>query len=118
MRLWKRATMGLVAIAAVIAWNAQADAQVLKYVRDDALVVIKLNNAQGINDKLVAMSQKMGLANLHPALANPLAILQQQLNLKQGLNLKGEAAVVVFMPVAGENEPRAMALIPVADYKA
>ncbi|HEX2971696.1 MAG TPA: hypothetical protein VHP11_05155, partial [Tepidisphaeraceae bacterium] len=55
---------------------------------------------------------------LHPAAANPLAVLQQQLNLKQGLNLKGETALVVFAPIAGENEPRAMALIPVADYKA
>jgi hypothetical protein len=118
MKVLQRAMTGLVAIAAVIALQAQASAQVLKHVRDDALVVIKLNNAQAVNDKLVAMSQKMGLANLHPAAANPLGVLQQQQNLKQGLNLKGETALVVFAPIAGENEPRAMALIPVADYKA
>ncbi|MCY2952901.1 MAG: hypothetical protein NTU53_13135 [Planctomycetota bacterium] len=113
-----RSSVGLLVVAFFVASSGLVSAQVLKYVRDDALVVIKVNNPQGISDKAAAMAQKMGLANLNPGFADPLSLLKEKLNLKAGIDFKGEAAVVVFRPPAGEREPRALALIPVSDYKA
>ena len=114
----RRSALAVLAVAVLLVAAIPARAQVLKYVRDDAMVVFKLNNPQAVNEKVVALSQKMGLANLAPPFADPLALLKAKLNLKAGIDFKGEAAVVIFRPVAGENEPRAIALIPVSDYKA
>jgi len=114
----RRSALAVLAVAVLLIAAIPARAQVLKYVRDDAMVVFKLNNPQAVNEKLVVLSQKMGLANLAPPFADPLGALKTQLNLKAGIDFKGEAAVVIFRPVAGENEPRAIALIPVSDYKA
>lgn len=117
MKTLRRLGAGLLVMAFLWASTGDVHAQVLKLVRDDALVVIKMNSPQAVSDKAAAMATKMGLANLNPGFANPLMLLQEKLNLKAGVDFKGEAAVVIFRPPAGEREPRALALIPISDYK-
>jgi hypothetical protein len=121
----RRSLVGCVAAVVALAASA-AQAQILNHVRDDAIVIVKLNNLQNISQKLAAFAQKLGLAQLAPPLADPLGagkqLVRQQLHLVakeggDGLDDKGEAALVVFPPVAGEREPRMMVLLPVGDYK-
>jgi len=118
MKTFRRLGAAFLLVAFLVVSSGLAQAQILKHVRDDALVVIKMNNVQAVSDKAATMAKKMGLANLNVGFGDPLALLKEKLNLKAGVDFTGEAAVVVFSPPAGEREPRALALIPVSDYKA
>src|SRR5687768_13715285 len=117
MKAYRRILVSMCVLATFLVAGV-ARAQVLTHVPQDALVVIKLNNAEGMSKKLAALAQKLGLANMEPRLADPLGLLRQEAGLKDGLDAKAEAAVVLFKPAPGENEPQAVALIPVTDYKA
>jgi hypothetical protein len=117
MKAHRRILVGMCALAAFLLAGV-ARAQVLSQVPQDALVVIKLNNPEGVSKKLAAFAQKLGLAQMIPGMADPLAMLRQEAGLKDGLDAKGEAAVALFKPAPGEQEPQAVALIPVTDYKA
>jgi hypothetical protein len=110
--------LSAVALTIALACSTFVSAQVLQQIPDDAFVVIKANNPLAISERFAALSGKIGLANLHPALANPLAVLKQQLNIKQGLDEKGETAVVIFLPAPNDPQPRVLALVPVSDYTA
>ena len=118
MKPYRRISVGMCALLAAFLLANVARAQVLSQVPQDALVVIKLNNPEGVSKKLAAFAQKLGLAQMVPGLADPLAMLRQEAGLKDGLETKGEAAVALFKPAPGEQEPQAVALIPVSDYKA
>ncbi|MCY2953794.1 MAG: hypothetical protein NTU53_17735 [Planctomycetota bacterium] len=118
MKMLRRLGAAFLLAAFLAVSSGLAQAQVLKHVRDDALAVIKMNNAQAVSDKAATMAKKMGLANLNVGFGDPLTLLKEKLNLKAGVDFTGEAAVVIFRPPAGEREPRALALIPVSDYKA
>ena len=117
MKAYRRILVSMCVLATFLVAGV-ARAQVLTHVPQDALVVIKLNNAEGMSKKLAALAQKLGLANMEPRLADPLGMLRQEAGLKDGLDAKAEAAVALFKPAPGENEPQAVALIPVTDYKA
>lgn len=118
MKSYRRILAGTGALLVAFLLAGVARAQVLSQVPQDALVVIKLNNPEGVSKKLADFAQKLGLAQMVPGMADPLGMLRQEAGLKDGLDAKGEAAIVMFKPAPGEQEPQALALIPVADYKA
>jgi hypothetical protein len=97
-------------------------AQGLKQLPANPLVVIRMNNPEGISKKLADWSQKLGLANFDPAFGNPLGALKKQLNIKDGpeggLDGAGEVLVGIYEPPQPTDEPLIVALLPVSDYKA
>lgn len=107
------------AIMLALVWCASAQAQVLKQVPADPFVVIKINKPQAISDKVAALAQRLGVANMVPGFADPLGMVKQQLNIKEGLDGNGEMAIAIYEPgQANPNEPQGLVLIPVTDYKA
>jgi hypothetical protein len=100
-------------------------AQVMQQVPSDALLVLKVNNLKATNEKVIKFTNELGIPAMpmpEEALAvvkDPLAALQKETGMQQGLDLAGEMAIVFVDPatVAGNPEKAALVLIPVADYK-
>src|SRR5688500_14097990 len=90
-----------------------ARAQVLQQVPSDSLVVIKINKLKPVSDKIAAFSQKLGLAQVQPAFADPLGALQQRAGIKQGVDPNGEAAIVFVNGPMQEDDPPLLILFPV-----
>ena len=110
---------GMACAVAMMVFTSFAAAQSLQQVPDGPMLLVKVNNPQNVSQKLGAMSQRLGLAAMEPALANPLSILKQQTGLQQGVNDAGEVVFALYEPVPGQGrEPRPYILIPVSDYKA
>ncbi len=117
MNVLRRFVMAVVVLTLLVG-AAAARAQVLKQLPPNAYIVIKLNNAEAVSQRLGALMQRLGLANLVPDLADPLAALKKQLNVKEGFDAKGEIALAVYEDPAGGPEPLGLVLIAVTDYKA
>ena len=114
-------TLPVIALALLMTMSSAASAQVLQQVPADALVVIKVRNLQDVSKKASGMMQAMGVANLSPAMADPLAAMQEQSGIKNGLDANGDVAV--FVPASVMDNPDAeqkpaVILWPVTDYKA
>jgi hypothetical protein len=95
-----------------------ARAQVLQQVPADALVVIKINKLKPVSDKLAALAQKLGLAQMSPQMADPLGSLQKEAGVQNGLDTSGDAAFVLLNGNIEGPKPPALILVPVTDYKA
>ncbi|MFI5380402.1 MAG: hypothetical protein ACHRHE_13980 [Tepidisphaerales bacterium] len=117
MNVLRRFVMGVVVLTLLVG-AAAARAQVLKQLPSDALVVVKLNNAEAVSQRLGALMQRLGLANFQPDLADPLTALKKQINIKEGFDAKGDIAVGVYADPAGGPEPLGVILVAVTDYKA
>ncbi len=118
MNVHRRVGLGVLLMALLVAVAGRADAQVTKEISAEAFAVLKFNNPEAISAKVAGLGQKLGIANFVPQLADLLGTLKQQLNLKEGLDAKGEVAVVFFMPPEGESDPQVLIYIPVSDYEA
>lgn len=118
MTTLQRRVSGLLVLTLTLAVAATAQAQAIKQLPANPWVVFKLNNPQAVNQKVQALTQKLGLANLDPAFADPLAALKKQFNLQEGFNDQGELVLAMFEPVADDDEPRFLLLVPVSDYNA
>jgi hypothetical protein len=105
-------------LAMLLSFNGIARAQALQQLPADPFVVIKFNNLEQLNQKVSALTQKLGLANIDPSFADPLGALRQSLNLNEAFNAKGDMAIAFYEPPQGTDEPRVVALVPVTDYKA
>jgi hypothetical protein len=116
MIVLRRLVLGVVVFAVLLS-AAAARAQVLKQVPADALVVIKLNNAEAVSKKLGELAARLGLPNFDPAFGDPISALKQKFNIKEGFDAKGEAAIAIYHNDIGR-EPQVVALIPVTDFKA
>jgi hypothetical protein len=101
--------------------SSAAGAQVLQNVPNDAVVVIKIKNLKDVSTKVAALAQQLGIAGLNPAMADPLAAVQQKSGIKNGLDQNGDIAIFVPSSVLDnpdqEKKPGVM-LWPVTDYKA
>jgi hypothetical protein len=96
-----------------------AQAQLLQQVPSDATVLIKINNLKATSDKIAKLAQDLGLAAMVQPLADPLAFLQAQGKIQQGLNLNGEMGIVLLQKQGvGAGGESVLMLIPVTDYKA
>jgi hypothetical protein len=116
MNVLRRYAVAAIVMALFLCAGAQA--QVLKQIPADPIVVIKANKPQAISDKVAAVAQRLGLANARPELADPLGMLKKQLNIKDGFDGNGEMAIAIYEPAPNSPEPEAVVLIPVTDYKA
>src|SRR5215210_6970352 len=96
MKVLRRATVAVLVLTLMLC--SAVSAQGLKQLPANPLVVIKMNNPEGISKKLADWSQKLGLANFDPAFGDPLGALKKQLNIKDGLDGKGEVLVGVYEP--------------------
>src|SRR4026207_649700 len=90
-RIRRRRPVWSVAVAwpALVSGGASrppARAQVLQQVPSDALVVIKVNNLKATSDKLAKFAEALGLAAISPEMADPLASLQENMKVKEGLD--------------------------------
>lgn len=113
----RRVVPALVVAAFLLAGRAQA--QVLQQVPSNAMVVLKVNNLGAVNKKLGDFFQALGLVQMSPELADPLASLQKQTNLNNGLNKDGDMAFAFIDPGdKGNSDKSVIALIPTNDYKA
>src|SRR5262245_29357764 len=80
-----------IAAAAFAFAPIRVGAQVLQQVPADALVVIKFNKLKATSDKLAALSNKLGIAQMNPDMADPLGKLQEQAGVKEGVDPNGDA---------------------------
>ena len=116
-----RSTALVAALAIVAACAGQtARAQVLQQVPPDAMVVFKVSNLKAVSDKAAKFAGALGLAEMSPEFADPLAALQENMQIKEGLDTGGEMAFV-FMKPATEGAPpeeSMLVLVPTSDYKA
>jgi hypothetical protein len=121
----------VVAAGAVLAIGlcGWARAQVLDQVPSDAVGVFEIKDLQGLSTKVAKFAKSLGIDQFQPGFADPLGYMQDQFDLKQGLNKNGDLAIAFFdkpdKAVAGANapageadEPPAIVLVPVSDYKA
>jgi hypothetical protein len=121
----------VVAAGAVLAVGlcGWARAQVLEQVPSDAVGVFEVKDLQGLSTKVAKFAKSLGIDQFKPEFADPLGALQDQFDLKQGLNKDGDLAIAFFdkpkKDVAAENSPAgeaaappAVVLVPVSDYKA
>jgi hypothetical protein len=117
MRTVRRYTAAIAVMLAMLV-TTSAKAQVMTLVPSEALVVIKIKNIKDVSDKVAALSQQWGLANIRPELNDPLGTILTAANLGPGLDKAGEAAVAVMDPGQGQQEPDVLILVPVSDFKA
>src|SRR5258705_9776337 len=117
MKALRRVTVAVIALMMLMSTSVLR-AQGLKQLPANPLVVIKMNNPEGISKKLADWSQKLGLANFDPAFGDPLGALKKQLNIKEGLDAKGEVVVGIYESPQPGDEPLVVALLPITDYKA
>jgi hypothetical protein len=108
----------LAAFLAVLFLTCAVRAQVLDQVPDDALLVLKTKNISATSTKVGKWLKDLGLAQMKPGLDNPLALLQKELGLTNGLDTNGEMAIVFRDPAKTNEKPdkSMMLLIPVSDY--
>src|SRR3954467_8467601 len=118
MKPFRLVASTFVAAAAFVFAPIHAGAQVLQQVPADALVVIKFNKLKATSDKLAALSNKLGIAQMNPDMADPLGKLQEQAGVKAGVDPNGGAAFVLLNGNMDEKKPPGIILVPVTDYKA
>jgi hypothetical protein len=105
--------------AATLFVSPLAQAQVLKDVPSDALLVVKFNKIKAVSDKIGAMATKLGIAQFNPQMTDPLGALKQEAKLTNGLDDAGDAALFIpNYPAENKGEPPVVLLLPVTDYKA
>lgn len=115
-----RSTAVLAVVAGLVTLSgATSKAQVLDQVPPDAMVVLKVSNLKVVSDKVAQFGTALGLDAMVPAFADPLAALQEGMQISQGLDTSGEMAFAFIKPAEGEEPFESMvALLPTSDYKA
>jgi hypothetical protein len=130
-RLVRRIVPLFVMTLALLVTTAVTRAQVLKQVPADAMVVVKFNNLKQTSDRIAALADKFGIAQINPAVSDPLGNFKQAIGANNGINESGEAAIVVLSKEAadaggaegavaerGPKKADIIVLLPVSDYKA
>jgi hypothetical protein len=123
MKRIRQTAVFTVVLAIMLAGVARA--QVMQQVPADALVVLKVNNLKQTNEKVIKFTNELGIPAMPmpeevlTAIKDPLAALQKQTGMQQGLDMNGEMAFVFVDPatVGGDEDKAILFLIPVSDYK-
>lgn len=97
-----------------LAWCAQVKAQVLDQVPADAVVVVKVNNLQGLSTKIAKLAKDFGVDEFQPEFKDPLGALMTHGHISKGLNKSGELVICAF-DVEG-NDNKALVLVPVDNF--
>jgi hypothetical protein len=102
-------------------------AQVLDQVPASAVAVLEVRDLQAASDKVAKFAKTLGIDQFDPRFADPLGTVQDEFELKQGLNKSGDMAIAFFAPDTKNKEgadegkpnaPQVVVLIPTGDYKA
>lgn len=118
-RIIRTTAATVAAVMLLLANFARAD--VLAQVPGEALFVVKVTNLKGASDKFARFATDLGVAAMVQQLQDPLSSLQEQMGIKEGLNVNGDFAFAFIDPSAtGDAGPEAsmVMLIPVSDYQA
>jgi len=119
-----------VAAGAVLAvgFGGWARGQVLEQVPSDAVAVFEVKDLQALSTKVAKFAKTLGIDQFDPRWADPLASLQDEFDLKQGVNKNGDMAIAVFdrpdkkdakanSPAGEGGAPPVVVLIATDDYK-
>src|SRR2546430_471756 len=79
-----------------LAWCAQAKAQVLDQVPADAVIVVKVNNLQGVSQKIAKLAKDFGVDEFQPEFKDPLGALMQHGHISKGVNKSGDMVICGF----------------------
>ena len=105
--------------AAVLAVPSQtARADVLAQAPADALAVVVVNDWGRTNAKMAQWAKDAGLQQLQPQMADPLGAMMREAGFNEGIEKGGDVGVAIMAPTGDGEEPVAVGLIPVSDYKA
>ena len=119
-------TAGAVLAVGFCGW---ARGQVLEQVPSDAVGVFEVKDLQGLSTKVSKFAKSLGIDQFDPRWADPLATLQDEFDLKQGVNKNGDMAMAFFdrpdkkdakanSPAGEADKPPLIVLIATDDYKA
>ncbi|MDB5171668.1 MAG: hypothetical protein JWN51_441 [Phycisphaerales bacterium] len=101
---------------------ANVRAQIFEQVPADAAAVVKIKSLDTVNTKVAKMAKTFGLDEISPEFKDPLASVLEKGHMSKGIDKSGDAALVLFVPdkkgEGAKDEPDALALIPVSDFKA
>lgn len=125
-RLHRVVAAGAVLAVGFCSW---ARGQVLEQVPSDAVAVFEVKDLQGLSTKIAKFAKSLGIDQFDPRWADPLASLQDEFDLKQGVNKGGDMAIAIFdkpdkkdakenSPAGESGAPPLIVLLPTDDYKA
>jgi hypothetical protein len=117
------------AILVGVAFVAPVQGQALDQVPSNATGVFEVKDLQGLSTKIAKLAKTLGVDQMDPKFADPLASLMTGMGIKQGLNKNGDMAIAFFKPKKAEGaapaaddaksqEPPLVVVLPVDDYKA
>lgn len=119
-------TAGAVLVVGLCGW---AHGQALEQVPSDAVGVFEVKDLQGLSTKVAKFAKTLGIDQFDPRWADPLASLQDEFDLKQGVNKSGDLAIAIFdkpdkkeakanSPAGEADEPPVVVILATDDYKA
>jgi len=111
------------AVVAVGLCNFARGQRVLEQVPSQAVGVFEVKDLQALSDKVAKFAKTLGVDQFDPRFADPLAALQDEYELKQGINKNGDMAIAFFAPpkdegVEKEGDKQVIVLVPTSDFKA
>ncbi len=106
-------------IALVAGLTGSAKAQVLDQMPTDALVVVRVSNLGKVSGKIADLAKKLGVDQFAPGAGDPLAALEEEAGISEGLNADSDFGFAFLDPekTGGQSNAFVM-LVPVTDYKA
>ena len=121
MNCLKRVVAAGAILAAGFAGTARAEG-VFDQIPSNVAGVLEVKDLQGVSNKVAKFAKSLGLDQMQPGFADPLGTVQDQFELREGINKSGDMAIAFFKPEKGKEEaggpPPMIVLIPTDDYAA
>ena len=112
---------GVVASAMLLFGVSSVSANVLDDMPSNSTVVMRLKNINEANIKVGAFLKQLGVVEMKPELADPLAVLMAEGKVKEGLDKSGDFGLYMMienLEKMDDAKPPLVLLVPVTDYKA
>lgn len=111
------------AVVAIGLCNIARAESVLEQVPSQAVGVFEVKDLQAVSTKVAKFAKTLGVDQFDPRFADPLAALEDEYELKQGLNKDGDMAIAFFAPPEGEDmakdgDKQVIVLVATSDFKA
>jgi hypothetical protein len=120
MKVARRLVISALAVVICLSMSANlARAQAIKQIPANAMVVLKIKSLSATSKKISDFLKALGVADQVPGADDPLAFIQTQGNLQNGLNKDGEFVAAFIDPGEGGSPDKSfMMLFPTSDYDA
>jgi hypothetical protein len=107
------------AVLIAVALCGRVMGQAAEQVPSNATGVFQVKNLQDLSSKVAKLAKTLGVDQMDPRFADPLATLMDQWQVKQGLNKNGDMAIGMIKPQKGDDnqQPQLVVVLPVDDYK-